>query len=131
MISPKTFTCNISVRGYELDSYGHVNNAVYLNYFEYARWELFRELDLTDFMDIHDLIIVVTDVHVRYMREAKLFDPLEIQTRVFLERPYMIFRQKLINSESGLTLARGEVKTVFLDTTHKPVDMSEDLMGYF
>ena len=32
----------IEVRGYELDSFGHVNNAIYLNWIEHARWELFR-----------------------------------------------------------------------------------------
>ena len=32
-----------NVRGYELDSFGHVNNAVYLNYLEQARWEMFLE----------------------------------------------------------------------------------------
>ena len=30
-------TCEIKVKTYELDGYGHVNNAVYLNYLEYAR----------------------------------------------------------------------------------------------
>jgi acyl-CoA thioester hydrolase len=31
--------CTLTVRTYECDSYGHVNNAVYLNYLEYARHE--------------------------------------------------------------------------------------------
>ena len=29
----------LSVRSYECDSYGHVNNAVYLNYLEFARMD--------------------------------------------------------------------------------------------
>jgi len=33
----KKFTQSLKVRSYELDSQGHVNYAVYLNYLEYAR----------------------------------------------------------------------------------------------
>lgn len=34
--------CTLRVRSYECDAYGHVNNAVYLNYLEYARGEFLR-----------------------------------------------------------------------------------------
>ena len=37
-------TCTLKVRTYECDSYGHVNNANYLNYLEYARCELLRDV---------------------------------------------------------------------------------------
>ncbi|NIP79253.1 MAG: thioesterase, partial [Gemmatimonadetes bacterium] len=30
--------CTVQARSYELDGFGHVNYAVYLNYFEYARY---------------------------------------------------------------------------------------------
>ncbi|MFH1159905.1 MAG: acyl-CoA thioesterase [bacterium] len=131
MQTPKIFKSDIAVRGYELDSYGHVNNAVYLNYFEHGRWKLFQELKVMELLHAKGLLIVVTDVHIRYMREAKLFDPLEILTRVMIERPYLIFRQKVVNKQSGLTLARGETKTVFLDHTRKPVDILENLTDFF
>lgn len=36
------FRVRIAVRGYELDPQGHVNQAVYLQYAEHARWELLR-----------------------------------------------------------------------------------------
>jgi acyl-CoA thioester hydrolase len=36
------FTTRVAVRGYELDTQGHLNQAVYLQYAEHARWELLR-----------------------------------------------------------------------------------------
>ena len=35
---------NLQVRTYECDSYGHVNNANYLNYLEFARYELLKDI---------------------------------------------------------------------------------------
>jgi acyl-CoA thioester hydrolase len=34
----------LQVRTYECDSYGHVNNANYLNYLEFARYEFLRDI---------------------------------------------------------------------------------------
>jgi acyl-CoA thioester hydrolase len=36
--------CSLTVRTYECDSNGHVNNAVYLNYLEHARYEYLRDI---------------------------------------------------------------------------------------
>lgn len=36
--------CSLIVRTYECDSYGHVNNANYLNYLEFARYEYLRNI---------------------------------------------------------------------------------------
>lgn len=37
-----TFSVRIGVRGYELDTQGHLNNAVYQQYGDHARWECLR-----------------------------------------------------------------------------------------
>ena len=45
----------LTVRGYELDSFGHVNNAVYLQYAEEAKWHFFSEsitIEVLEKMDI-------------------------------------------------------------------------------
>jgi acyl-CoA thioester hydrolase len=39
---PDVFSVRISVRAYEIDSNGHVNGTVYLQYAEHARWEFLR-----------------------------------------------------------------------------------------
>jgi len=123
-------TTNITVRGYELDSYGHVNNAVYANYFEHARWTMFKELEIVDIVHSNRLFLVVTDLHIRYMRESKLNDELKVETRMKHEGTYIIFRQKLISCKTGIPLARGETKTVFIDQTRKPVDPPEEFIRH-
>lgn len=120
-----------TVRGYELDSYGHVNNAVYLNYFEHGRWELFRDLDLSEEIHGSDLLLVVTDVHIRYMRESRLHDDLEVHTWVNIHEPFLIFRHRLVHVATGLSLARAEIKTVFLDNTRKPVAIPDRFYHQF
>ncbi|MEV0345382.1 hypothetical protein AB0H88_06430 [Nonomuraea sp. NPDC050680] len=37
-----TFSVRIAVRGYELDSQGRINSAVYHQYGDHARWECLR-----------------------------------------------------------------------------------------
>ncbi|MBN1200084.1 MAG: acyl-CoA thioesterase [Bacteroidales bacterium] len=120
-----------TVRGYELDSYGHVNNSVYLNYFEHGRWKMFRDLNLNHLIQENHLILVVTDVHIRYMREAKLYDEMEILTRGVREDPYLIFKQKLMNRQSGMALARAETKTIFLGENRRPVDIPKEFKSIF
>jgi acyl-CoA thioester hydrolase len=39
-----TSECSLQVRSYECDSYGHVNNANYLNYLEFARSEYLKDI---------------------------------------------------------------------------------------
>jgi len=120
-----------SVRGYELDSYGHVNNSVYLNYFEHARWKMFRDLELNHLVHASNILIVVTDIHIRYMREAKLYDEIEIRTKAVCDGPFLIFKQKLFNTETGLALARAETKTIFLGENRKPVDIPHEFKKIF
>jgi acyl-CoA thioester hydrolase len=122
------FDYKLRVRGYELDSYGHVNNAVYLNYFEQARWELFRQLDLIDYFRENNLFLVVTEMKVRYSSEAKLFDELSIRTKVEKEAPYLVFYQKMYFGESKVKTCSAIVKTLLRDKEKHTIDIPEDFM---
>ena len=125
----KKLTITFTARGYELDSYGHINNAVYLNYFEHARWEFFRTLNFYDFLKKRDNLPVVTDVHIRYQREIKLFDELMIESHCVQEKPYLVFHQKIINLTSGLTSARATTKLIFLDNNRIPLDVPGEIVA--
>ena len=118
----------ITVRGYELDSYGHVNNAVYLQYYEQARWEMMNHSGILDRMTVEGISVVVVETYVRYMREAKLFDELRIESTIKAEAPYLVFYQKIINTRTTTPVSRAKIKTVIVDKSRIPQDIPAFLL---
>ena len=123
----KIFQTQITVRGYELDSYGHVNNAVYLQYFEQARWEVMRELNILDYFSDNGLLLVVTESDVRYKREACLFDELAIETTYEKRQPYLVFHQKIRNVKTQILITRATVKTLLINKMKIPQELPDIL----
>lgn len=71
----------IDVRAYELDSFGHVNHAVHLNYFEQARFEVLARCGFTyDVLAQRGWAIHVMRIEVDYLSEVLLGDRLRIRT---------------------------------------------------
>jgi acyl-CoA thioester hydrolase len=123
MILDQPHQTSLTVRGYELDSYGHVNNAVYLQYLEQARWVFMKEMGMLKQINDEDLFLVVTETHIRYLREANLLDELVIETTLKLEKPYLVFRQKILNSSTRIPLSRAIIKTIFVNQQRIPMDI--------
>lgn len=121
----------IKARGYELDSYGHVNNAVFFNYFEQARWELFQDKGLLEQLTSSGLFLVVVEVNIRYQHEVKLGDEVEITTALRRDEPFIIFDQKMKLCRSGQPLARAKVKTVFVDEERITHDIPSGIAPVF
>jgi YbgC/YbaW family acyl-CoA thioester hydrolase len=121
----------ITVRGYELDSFGHVNNAVYLNYCEQARWEILRALDLFDFFRQGNVILVVTEADIRYMKEARVFDKLVITTGIAREAPYLVFTHVIRRVGDADRIARAVIKTLLVDSERVPHDIPDLFLERF
>jgi YbgC/YbaW family acyl-CoA thioester hydrolase len=122
------FEFKVEVRGYELDSFGHVNNAVYLNYFEQARWDILKQKNLVDYFRQNKLFLVVTETHIRYSHEATMFDDLLIQTEIKKEAPYLVFYHKIYNQETKIKLCSAEVKSLLTDDKRLPYDIPENFL---
>lgn len=69
------FSVRVDVRGYETDTQGHVNQAVYLQYAEHARWSLLRAAGIaqTDLLD-KGVGPVALENTVRYRSELRAGD---------------------------------------------------------
>jgi acyl-CoA thioester hydrolase len=117
------------VRGYELDSYGHVNNAVYINYTEQARWEILKKQETLKSLYDKNLLLVVAETNIRYMRELKLFDNIEIETTIKFEAPYLIFYHDIVNVSANTKSAKVVVKTVLIDKDRIPQDIPAELLS--
>lgn len=77
------FSVQVTVRGYEIDFLGHVNQAVYHQYGEYARTEHLRAAGFTlEVMRANGLGVVLLESRCRYLRELTLGDEVEITSDI-------------------------------------------------
>jgi acyl-CoA thioester hydrolase len=76
----KSVTTKIQIRFSDVDSMGHVNNAVYLNYFEYARMMYINEL-VGDKWDWINKGMLLANNNIDYFKPLLLQDLAEIETK--------------------------------------------------
>ncbi|GIF71940.1 acyl-CoA thioesterase [Asanoa siamensis] len=73
------FQVRVTVRGYELDSLGHLNQAVYLQYAEHARWEILRAAGLEQATLLDSGVApVVLETTIKYRRELRAGDEVDV-----------------------------------------------------
>ena len=119
--------CSLTVRSYECDALGHVNNAVYLNYLEFARHEYLRALGVDlEGLRAQGFALVVTRVCIDYRAESRTHDVLEIATRpVRRGRTSGVFRQEV--TRGGQPVAEAEVTWACLDARGRPSRLPPEL----
>lgn len=126
----KSFNYTFSVRGYELDSFGHVNNAVYINYLEQARWEILNELNLLKFFQETGSFLVVTQTKIRYINELKLFDKAYVETKIYREGFFVTFKQNIFLAADNKKIAKSTVQCLFVDINRTPQDIPDVIYPY-
>lgn len=100
---------NYSTVVYEnyLDSFGHVNNAVYLSLFEQARWE-FISAHGYGLKKIQETNIgpTILEINIRFMRELKPRDAIQIQSQtISYDKKIFKVEQKILRGEEVCCVA--------------------------
>ncbi len=96
------YRVTMQVRDYECDTQGVVNNAVYLNYLEHARNQLFwnKGLSLTDLHAIGE-DPVVAKIEVQYMRSLHARSYFYVDTQVETKGNFkLLFHQTILKGSS-------------------------------
>ncbi len=122
MIEPS----KIYVRFSDIDVMGHVNNAVYLNYFESARMDFFNQLLGKKWDWINNGIILLKN-EIEYVRPVVLHDDPMIQLSVekLGTKSFVLGYELTVNGE---LYTRGSSTLVCFDYTKKTtVEIPEDL----
>lgn len=119
-------TATLTVRSYECDSYGHVNNAVYLNYLEYGRSEFLHAIGFNlDEITKEGYYLYITHVDIYYKASAFLNDKLFIDIEpTELKKVSGTFFQK-IYKEDGTVCAEATVTWACVGSNGRPVRIPE------
>ena len=116
MKSERTFT----VRTYECDSYEHVNNAVYLQYLEWARWEYLKDIGFDyDGARKAGYGTFVARIAINYKRPALTDDELVIMTEP-VKKGAVSGTVRQVITRGVETIAEAEVTWAFVDRTGRP-----------
>jgi len=74
---------SILIREGHLDSFGHVNNATYLQLFEEARWQFVTERGF-GYAEVHQRMMgpTILEIQMRFLKEVRLRQEMEIHSWV-------------------------------------------------
>jgi len=122
------FAVELTVRDYELDVQGIVNNANYLHYFEHARHLFLRSRDV-DFVAMHEagLDAIVYRIEIDYKESLRSGDRFSVHVRSGREgKLRMIFEQEIVKESNGHVAARARVVAAIV-SGGRPVPPPDDL----
>jgi acyl-CoA thioester hydrolase len=111
----------LATRYSDYDTKGHVNNAVYLTYFEWARvqaWQnyMVREAGISG-VDASDPPLIVAEARVKYVSPANIGVPLaiEISTKEIRTKGFSFSYRIVASEENDRLVAEGETVQVAYD----------------
>jgi acyl-CoA thioester hydrolase len=109
----------------DYDTKGHVNNAVYLTYFEAAKHMLWRDVWKRD----PDPPFVVAEATVRFRSPAMLGDPLDIDiTTQEVKNRSWIWSFAITDRRDGRLIAEGHTVQVMYDyVNRRPMPIPDDV----
>ncbi len=120
------YECTLRVRSYECDGYGHVNNAVYLNYLEYARGEYLKAIGFPYQKAIESGYgLYVARIAIDYKSPAFPEDDLKISTKAIKKGAVSGVMAQTI-SRDGVVLAAAEVTWAFVDAKGAPTRIPKE-----
>jgi len=124
------FELEFTVRDYELDTQGVVNNSVYQNYLEHARHEYLKHIGL-NFNKLHDngTDAVVHKVELVYKRPLMGDDRFVVRMRAEQEGfVRFVFFQDIYKLPENVLALEGKVTAVFM-TNGRPIRPPEEVQA--
>lgn len=101
----------LELRYTDFDTKGHVNNAVYLTYFEIARSKVWQTIG-----GDADFSFVVAEATVRFKAQARIGDSLEIAIWTSeIRTKAWVWSYRITNPVTGVLVAEGETVQVMFD----------------
>ncbi|QZN97954.1 acyl-CoA thioesterase [Symbiopectobacterium purcellii] len=122
----------ITVRGFHIDVYQHVNNARYLEFMEEARWQWLENLPAFQWMQQHGIAFIVVNININYRTSAVLGDVLRIEsTLLHLNAKSGVISQKMVRTTDEALVVDATLTFVCIDlTTQKALPLEGELLKH-
>ena len=127
----KEFIHKVKVYYEDTDSGGVVYYANYLKFFERARTEFLKSLNLSNKMLLtnHGVLIVVKSCNIEYIKSAKLEDELEIISFVTSKTKTSFIMKQVVKLDKVL-INQAETHLVIVNQEGKPAQIPKILNDY-
>lgn len=115
----------LETRYADYDTKGHINNAVYLTYFEIARTRAW--LDAVQGSD--DAPFILAEASVRFVRPGMIGMPLDIEvTTSEVRNKAWVWKYRILDARDGGLVAEGQTVQVMYDyDTRRSVEIPADV----
>lgn len=123
----KRSSYRLTVRGYELDSFGHVNNSVYLQYAETALWNFFKVSGLLNIIIEQGLFPVILESSQRYIHELRMLDEVRIDTELSCSGGIVNYKHNIINKNTGVVSCRVTGKLAYVNKDRMICDIPDEV----
>lgn len=106
----------VQIRYNDIDAQGHVNNAKFVTFIEFARFRYLTTVGLWDGMSFMDLGLIVADVHINYLAPIKLFQNINVGVKVSkIGNKSISFIYQIEDSDTRQIMATAETIMVSFD----------------
>ncbi|MFJ8843674.1 acyl-CoA thioesterase [Streptomyces cyaneofuscatus] len=110
------FSVRIQARAYELDRQGHLNQAVYMQYAEHARWQFLQAAGLTpDVLGEAGIGPVLLKASIRFQRELRAGDEVDVGCAITGGHGRLVELTQRFHTPDGVPVARVEGVIGLLD----------------
>jgi acyl-CoA thioester hydrolase len=122
------YPIDIQIQWGEMDALNHVNNVMFIRYFETARVHMMTESGLWGSYEETGMMVVLAKVECNFIQPLYFPDVITAQARIkSIGKSSMVVEHEIISKKSGLA-AKGDGIIVFVDpNTGKSTPISDEI----
>lgn len=123
----KKYTYSTVILERYLDLYGHMNNAVYMELFEDARWDMHTRSGF-GYSRVRETGqgVIILEANIKYRKEIRLRETVQIETQVLEYRKVIGRIQQTLLNEAGLEAALAEFRFALFDLKARKMIAASD-----
>jgi acyl-CoA thioester hydrolase len=128
------FTTSFKIRSTQVDSFGHLNNAAYLEIYEWARWEWADEdgFDARKLVEKQGIGPAIVHVDLTFMKELRMHDEITVRTWFdSCEKVKACVAQEMIKADGELASTVNITFVMFDLKTRKMIPMPEEIQKLY